>query len=683
MRSVLVLLFFISSFSFVLSQAVSDSVYLKEITVNAYFKKRNLLFIPSTVSVLDSAVMGSQNETSLVNVANTVPGVRMEERSPGSYRLSIRGSLLRSPFGIRNVKIYADEFPLTDATGNTYLNLIDVSAIRGMEIMRGPDGSMFGANSGGVIRLKLFPEDSTRVNAFAGLGTYRTFHEYSCLQHIRPINTLSITRSWQRTDGYRENSGLDRKFFQITNSFRYLPGAELRFLFIYSNIQYSTPGGLTLSQYNEKPEQARPPTVFLPGASQQQAGVNNSTFYAGILNKIALTQRWSVVISAFGSDTRFQNPFITTFEERKERNAGMRWWVENEFNINRITSTWNMGMEFQKNTSGIINYGNNIGTKDTLQNEARFNVLNGFIFSGISTEISKRVVIDLSLSYNINEYSFNNLLDSIREEKNTFSPVFMPRAAVSVVLVKGLVWRGIVSKGYSPPTLAELYASGNVLNADLQPEHGMNYETGFRFHSNRRRLFMDLTVFYYELHNAIVRRQDETGNEFFVNAGGTRQYGLEFQAKAEIIKDKPTGFIRQLFLNTSYTGYYFLFDEYIWNEMDFSRNLVTGVPSHVSVTGITAFIPFGMYVSTQYNYTSTIPLNDANTAFASEYHLIQFKAGWKYVGHPKYKFEIYAGIDNLLDEKYSLGNDLNAVGERYYNAAAPRNYFLGVHLFIK
>ena len=35
-----------------------------------------------------------------------IPGVRMEERTPGSYRLSIRGSLLRSPFGIRNVKVY-------------------------------------------------------------------------------------------------------------------------------------------------------------------------------------------------------------------------------------------------------------------------------------------------------------------------------------------------------------------------------------------------------------------------------------------------------------------------------------------------------------------------------------------------------------------------------------------------
>lgn len=34
---------------------------------------------------------------------NAIPGIRMEQRSPGSFRLNIRGSSLRLPFGIRNV----------------------------------------------------------------------------------------------------------------------------------------------------------------------------------------------------------------------------------------------------------------------------------------------------------------------------------------------------------------------------------------------------------------------------------------------------------------------------------------------------------------------------------------------------------------------------------------------------
>jgi iron complex outermembrane receptor protein len=37
-----------------------------------------------------------------------------------------------------------------------------------------------------------------------------------------------------------------------------------------------------------------------------------------------------------------------------------------------------------------------------------------------------------------------------------------------------------------------------------------------------------------------------------------------------------------------------------------------------------------------------------------------------------------AGVDNLLDQKYSLGNDINGFGGRYYNAAPGRNYYVAL-----
>jgi iron complex outermembrane receptor protein len=55
--------------------------------------------------------------------------------------------------------------------------------------------------------------------------------------------------------------------------------------------------------------------------------------------------------------------------------------------------------------------------------------------------------------------------------------------------------------------------------------------------------------------------------------------------------------------------------------------------------------------------------------------------GWeKRIGKNTLKFN--AGIDNLLNENYSLGNDLNAFGNRFYNPAAKRNYFFGLGLRI-
>ena len=46
----------------------------------------------------------------------------------------------------------------------------------------------------------------------------------------------------------------------------------------------------------------------------------------------------------------------------------------------------------------------------------------------------------------------------------------------------------------------------------------------------------------------------------------------------------------------------------------------------------------------------------------------------------KEKLDIFIGADNLLNQVYSLGNDINAIGGRYFNAAAGRNYFAGIRL---
>jgi iron complex outermembrane receptor protein len=91
-------------------------------------------------------------------------------------------------------------------------------------------------------------------------------------------------------------------------------------------------------------------------------------------------------------------------------------------------------------------------------------------------------------------------------------------------------------------------------------------------------------------------------------------------------------------------------------------------------------LPQSLYLFIEHNYTARIPLNDGNTAYAPHYNLLQAKAGWQHTISNKTRFELYAGADNLLNEKYSLGDDLNAVGNRYYNAAAPRNFYAGFNV---
>jgi iron complex outermembrane receptor protein len=86
------------------------------------------------------------------------------------------------------------------------------------------------------------------------------------------------------------------------------------------------------------------------------------------------------------------------------------------------------------------------------------------------------------------------------------------------------------------------------------------------------------------------------------------------------------------------------------------------------------------YVNLSGGFTDAIPLDDANSEYAESYVLVSTRLGFKGSIAGKVPIEIFTGVDNLLDERYSLGNDLNAFGGRYYNAAAPRNYFAGISI---
>lgn len=659
-----------------------SSNMLNEVRVNAYFSYQPLLMAPFTVNTIDSSLVHGNHGQSLLPVLNLGPGIRMEERSPGSYRLSIRGSLLRSPFGVRNVKVYFDEFAFTDASGNTYLNQVDIANINRLEVLRGPDASLFGANTGGVLRMQVFDlgRDTSYTQVGLSGGSYGFFREHVQTRQKLGKHIFSLSHSWQRSDGYRENSAMDRKTFTLSDEWFYTRRAKIKLLALYSDLQYLTPGGLTQEQWDENPRAARPGTAFSPGAIEQKAGVYNNTFYGGISHEIKITDRIRHVLAVFGSRTDFENPFISNYEERKENNAGLRTWIEFSNGPEKeLRLKFYVGFEGQRGWYDIRNYGNNKGVRDSLQAAGNFTTQYTFGFTRLNLDY-KKLSAEFSLSNNYNRYSFiNSFFPEDGKTKRDFSPQLMPRMAVACKIIPALSWRVIVSRGYSPPTLAEINTADNMINTELQPEKGWNYETGFRLKTQNSRVYIDLAGFYFKLDNAIVRRTRENGTEYFVNAGGTTQAGAELQFDIIALKQRSTGFIRKLKLCRSYTFSYFKFDDYNDGTNDYSGHFITGVPMHSAITGAEAELAGNFYFFLQYQITSKIPLNDASTVKTDQSHLVQAKLTWTSTRLiRKCKTIFFFGADNVLNWKYSLGNDLNAFGGRYYNAAPGRNYFGGI-----
>ena len=691
MCKVIVFIIFTSSISIVYGQkqdsiSKNQEIEFETVEIFAYFTIQPILGLTSSAQIISSDQIETQQTTTLLPALNTVAGIRMEERSPGSYRLAMRGSLIRSPFGIRNVKIYMDEFSLTDAGGNTYLNLIDPASIASINVLKGPDGSLYGANSGGVIRIqpKGFDVNKNQGSLLLSGGSFGLFQEQLSIQ--RKVNdkySFSVDQSFMRSDGYRENSALDKKTFQTAHKWKYSKNNELRFLALYSDLHYETPGGLTESQFKENPKMARPAGGPNPSASEQNAGIYNETFFGGIAHDARITNKLTHTISIFGSHTNFENPFITNYEFRTEKNLGLRTYLSYKDTI-KENIQWQMqlGFEGQNGWNNIENYDNNQGVKGNPQAKDDLDNSQGSYFYRAMASIYKRWTIEVSVGLNQAKINYNSLFPIAQNSSGeiNFGNILMPRVATSYLITENLAIRGSISKGYSPPTIAEVRSSNNIINTELKPETGINYEVGMRWETNNRRFIADVSFYNYKMNNGIVRQINENGADFYVNAGEINQQGIEASVWAYILKPNANRFIRKLNLQSAVTYNNYRFGKYQVKDNDFSQNKVTAVPDWVMSNTLTFTFTKKLGLNISHNYTSAMPLNDANTVFSEEFHFVQLKGTWNWSISSSLEIQFFAGIDNLMNEKYSLGNDINAFGNRYFNPAASRNFYGGVKI---
>jgi len=643
--------------------------------------------MPASVSVVRSKELARFSQTSLVPVLNMVPGVRMEERSPGSYRLSIRGSLLRSPFGIRNVKVYLDDCILTDAGGNTYLNLLDMNMLGQVEVIRGPGGSLYGSGTGGVLHLSSQPLDSSHrpdahrvVQAQWAMGSYGQYmHAVKC-SAFGKHSQVSVYQGTYLSDGYRKNSQMRRDLIQVDASTKSQRGDTYRGFFILSDLAYRTPGGLTSAQQTADPRQARPATLTLASAEAQRTGIHNQTALAGYSMQHRLRERmyWRNAFTV--SRTRFENPFFSNYEKRHESNLGFRSIWEWRSRSSHLPMKWIAGAEWQRGYYRIDSSGNQGGIPDARRVQDEVASRQGFLFAQAELELPGSLRLQSGISLSQFSYHLQRKLGTPAFPVSTigFDRQPAPRLALLWKPARTLSLHASITKGFSPPSLAEVKPSAGGFAIGLQAEKGWSRELGIKGSAWRNRLQFDAVLFDFLLNDAIVRRSNAAGAEFFVNAGDTRQRGMEGYLEILPIQSRSL-FLRQMRLWSSQTHSQFRFGAYQQGSLSYEGNRLTGVPDKTLHTGIDFLFKGGFYcLLTRYD-CSAIPLTDANDAFADPYTLWNARIGWKYMG-PRGPWEIYLAGENLTDQLYSSGNDLNAFGRRYYNPAPRKSWMLGFRM---
>lgn len=677
------ILFITPSFS---QEVEPDSLkQLDEVFIRAFEQNRKASLTTANIKIIDRNVTEMHNKSSFVNAFNTVAGVRMEERSPGSYRINIRGSSLRSPFGVRNVKVYWNDIPVTDPGGNTYFNQFAYNNFSSIEVFKGPAGSLYGAGTGGLILINNFDRWQPGASFEYITGSYNLQNLFASARFGTKENRNQFTYAHNQSDGYRVQTKMRRDNFSWQSQLKLSDKQQLTASVLFTDMYYQTPGALTLAEFNTDPKAARPAGGGFPGAVAAQAAIFQKNITAGFTSIYTINSSFKNSTTLYGAFSQIKNSAIRNYERRNEPGYGGRTVFiyskkketvysgqkENSFQLVA-------GSEFQQGRFNTQVSKNRTGNPDTLQTNDDVDYTTYSLFFQGDVSIRESWFMNAGISLNKTKVDITRLNRyPVVSQSRSYRNELAPRLSIKKLVTEDFSLKATLSRGFSPPTVAELLPSTGVISTDLEAEYGWNYELTAGYSLLRNKLHLEATGFYFKLNNALVQRRDISGADYFVNAGDVQQKGIELHADYTYSINN-SWLLDYFILQADYTYNHFRYGSFVKGTEDFSGNTVPSVPSNTLSGILDMNIKNGLYINTTYYAASKIFLNDANTAIAAPYHLLGARIGWKKNIQKKYKLNIYTGADNLLNEKYSLGNDINAAANRFYNAAPRRNYYAGI-----
>jgi iron complex outermembrane receptor protein len=145
--------------------AASSEVELTEVIVTARKRDEKLLDVPVPVTALSADTLETTQSVRIEDYLNLVPGAAFDTLRPGQTSISFRG--INNAGSNASVVTYVDNTPFTSSTtaaNGTYVTPnLDRSDIAQIEVLRGPQGTLYGANAvGGVLKYVTIKPDPNK-----------------------------------------------------------------------------------------------------------------------------------------------------------------------------------------------------------------------------------------------------------------------------------------------------------------------------------------------------------------------------------------------------------------------------------------------------------------------------------------------------------------------------------------
>jgi iron complex outermembrane receptor protein len=654
---------------------------------------------PSAIQTLSVSKIGLSDHTSFQNALNTVPGVYFESRgNGGSPRLNIRGSMFRSPFGVRNVRMYWEDFVLTSPDGTTPIEVIDPNWIHSMDIIKGPSSVQYGNSTGGVIQMKsLNIPKLSYVKVKQLVGQWGTFQQHFTVSTPIPAlfsfrfaqidRQINIFASQSGTHGYREQEANARK--QVLVVLRKTIKAPLlawRFdgKFKAENISvfqwyqggWQLPGSLNQQEFDQNPRQARPYSVnnnaslyrhrWMYGTGQNRTWNNFSLTWRAAVNGI-------YKVNPFGTSPMNQG-------YKDEKSSGSSALIRlNQIVLENNYFSWQLsaGGESQWEDYHINEYVNVLGRPGNAKYDFNVHYLQYFYYLNSQWRWKENWVVQIGAAQHTTNAEVNGRYGTNEEAGDIkWNPGITPRWAVSYSPWSWLSIYSSSSTGFSNPNAFEqVDFQNNRYNSDLRPERGRQLEWGAKWEWSA----FEGEVTHYNQHmtNLIVPAsiQTESPLSYVNNASGIlKGWEVKLGKKWELEKH-----VWDISLSGHKADYEWT--EYAGTDKNWNGKSIAGNALHAA-SGVIQYQYNDEWLIDLSNYwVDQMPLNNDNTVFSHAYNLTNLKLSQVTNGNQmKWKWEL--GVNNLFNTSYTSFWQWNDSNARYFNPAPTRNFYFAVTAYL-
>ena len=483
-----------------------DAITTKQVIVTASKHEESIAELPVSALTISPAAIEKKNRLSIDEALRYVPGITMS-----LDQISIRGSSGYSKGAGTRVLTAIDGVPIyTGDTGEIIWEMIPISNIERIEIIKGPASSLYGSTAiGGVINViskKIYNKPVTQLTTFAGLysdpyydewkwsGKTRTFYGVG-INHSNSIGRFGYSVSLKKfgNDSYRENDYSKRILGSVKLDYNFDTTNTLSLFTSYLNMNR----GNFLYWKDSR-------NALVPKDEDNGKIIKSDRWFGSLIYKHKFGPDFSGEIRSSIYNTKFDGigVEVTTSQSNLVRNEILTYAKLSsifslttgvEFSLSSITSSIFKGKNF-----------NSVSAYSQIE------------FKGIEKLIA----------------TFGMRYDLIKLDSLAAANAITPKIGLNYRINDYIILRSSFGTGFRAPTPAEVFTSSSVGSIQIKENPNLTFEKSISFDAGafirlNEDMTLDLSAFYNEYKNFIEPVLFKSGYIQFINLPKAKIEGFE------------------------------------------------------------------------------------------------------------------------------------------------------------